>query len=215
MSRKMNKGKQNPLSVLVLAGGKSSRMGLNKDKGHMQFQGMSLIEYVLKNLLSISGIEKENIIIIGPKEKYSIYQFAVVEDLYPNKGPLGGIISGLKYSKTFYNLVIGYDMPFVEPKLIEYMIENSKGYDIVIPSYGENMYEPLCAIYSKNCMKVMKSNLINNILAVRSIFPYCGIRWIREDEIRVFDPELHSFFNINFQNDFILAEKLERIRKAK
>lgn len=211
----MNKGKQNPLSVLVLAGGKSSRMGLNKDKGHMQFQGMSLIEYVLKNLLSISGIEKENIIIIGPKEKYSIYQFAVVEDLYPNKGPLGGIISGLKYSKTFYNLVIGYDMPFVEPKLIEYMIENSKGYDIVIPSYGENMYEPLCAIYSKNCMKVMKSNLINNILAVRSIFPYCGIRWIREDEIRVFDPELHSFFNINFQNDFILAEKLERIRKAK
>lgn len=51
--------KHTPLSVLVLAGGKSSRMGLNKDKGHMQFKGTSLIEYVLVNILSIKGVSKD------------------------------------------------------------------------------------------------------------------------------------------------------------
>ncbi|HNR66211.1 MAG TPA: molybdenum cofactor guanylyltransferase [Atribacterota bacterium] len=200
--------KHTPFSVLVLAGGRSSRMGLNKDKGHMQFKGTSLIEYVLVNILSIEGVDKNNVIIVGPKEKYSRHGFTVVEDLYPQKGPLGGIFSGLQYSNTFYNLVIGYDMPFVESKLVEYMLSNSKGYDMVIPTYGKELYEPLCAIYSKNCLKTMEQNLKNNILAVRGIFPRCKIRWIREEEIRIFDSELHSFFNINFQSDFKKAEIL-------
>ncbi|MFZ2330286.1 MAG: molybdenum cofactor guanylyltransferase [Atribacterota bacterium] len=200
--------KHTPLSVLVLAGGKSSRMGLNKDKGHMQFKGTSLIEYVLVNILSIKGVSKGNVIIVGPKEKYFRHGFTVVEDLYPQKGPLGGIFSGLQFSKTFYNLVIGYDMPFVEPKLIEYMVSHSKGYDLVIPTYGKELYEPLCAIYSKNCLKIMKQNLKNNILAVRRIFSGCKIRWVKEEEIRLFDSELHSFFNINFQSDFEKAETI-------
>lgn len=195
-------------SVLVLAGGKSSRMGLNKDKGHMRFKGISLIEYVLANILSIEGVDKDNVIIVGPKEKYTKHQFTVIEDLYPQKGPLGGIFSGLQYSKTVYNLVVGYDMPFIKPKLVEYMISQSKGYDLVIPTYGQELYEPLCAVYNKNCLNAMEHNLKNNVLAVRSIFPLCKIRWIREEEIRIFDPELHSFFNINFISDFVRAERL-------
>ena len=99
-------------------------------------------------------------------------------------------------------------MPFVEPKLIEYMVSNSKGYDLVIPTYGKELYEPLCAIYSKNCLKIMEQNLKNNILAVRRIFSGCKIRWVKEEEIRLFDSELHSFFNINFQSDFKKAETI-------
>ena len=204
--------KYTSFSILVLAGGRSSRMGLNKDKGHMQFKGTSLIGYVLNNIMSIKGVTRRNVIIVGPKEKYSKYQFTVVEDFYPQKGPLGGIFSGLQYSKTAYNLVIGYDMPFIEPKLVEYMFKQSKGYDLVIPTYGQELYEPLCAIYSKNCLKVMERNLKNDILAVRNIFSFCKIRLIREEEIRMFDPELHYFFNINVQNDFVEAEKIERDR---
>lgn len=204
-----------PFSVLILAGGRSSRMGLNKDKGHMQFKGISLIEYVINNTMSIKGVNRNSIIIVGPKKQYSKYQFAVVEDLYPHKGPLGGIYSGLLYSRTVYNLVIGIDMPFIEPELIEYMVSHSEGYDIVIPAYGQKLYEPLCAIYSKNCLKIMEQNLKNDILSVRSIFPFCKVRWIKEEEIRIFDPELHSFFNINLHSDFIKAEKLEKSWRRK
>jgi molybdopterin-guanine dinucleotide biosynthesis protein A len=205
----VNEKRHMPFSVLVLAGGRSSRMGLNKDKGHMQFKGTSLIEYVINNILSIKGVIRRNIIIVGPKEKYSKHQFTVVEDLYPQKGPLGGIFSGLQYSKTVYNLVVGYDMPFIKPELVEYMFSQSKGYDLVIPAYGQELYEPLCAIYNKNCLNTMEQNLKNDVLAVRSIFPFCKTRWIREEEIRIFDPELHSFFNINFRDDFTKAEKFD------
>ena len=195
-------------SVIVLAGGKSSRMVADKDKGHMLFKGISLIERVLTNVLTIKGVIKDNIIIVGPKKKYSKYHYTVVEDIYFQKGPLGGIFSGLHFSKTVYNLVVGYDMPFIKPELVEYMIGQSKGYDLVIPTYGQELYEPLCAVYNKNCIGIIEQNLKNDVLAVRNIFPLCKIRWISEEEIRIFDPELYSFFNINFKSDFLKAERL-------
>ncbi len=202
----VNKKKISPISVIVLAGGKSSRMGLDKDKGHMPFMGIGLLDRVIMNILRVAGVSKHKIIIVGPKEKYAHYGF-VVEDIYPGKGPLGGIFSGLKYSKTFYNLVIGYDMPFIEPRLVEYLIAQSIGYDLVLPTYGRNWYEPLCAIYSKDCLEIIEHNLKKGLLAVRDIFPSLKIRWIGEEEIKKFDPDFHSFFNINCPDDFIKAEK--------
>ena len=209
-----NKKEYTPISVILLAGGKSSRIGLGKDKGFLPLLGRSLIERVITNISTIDGISEQNIIIVGPKERFTQYQ-QIVEDVFPQKGPLGGIFSGLQYSKTFYNLVIGYDMPFVEAGLVEYMIRNMEGYDIIIPAHGKGMLEPLCAIYSKNCLKVIEQNLKKGILAVRAIFPFLKTLKITESEIRRFDPELCSFFNINFQNDFLKAKKLAKNRRRK
>lgn len=206
--------KDNSISVIILAGGKSSRIGLDKDKGYLPFMGSSLVEQVISNILSLKNITEHDIIIVGPKDRFPQFK-RKVEDVFTEKGPLGGIFSGLQYSKTFYNLVIGYDMPFIEVSLVEYMIELMKGYDIVIPTHGRRLLEPLCAIYSKNCLSVIENNLKKNILAVRAIFPFLKIRPISEQEIRKFDPELCSFFNINFQNDFIEAERLALCKKKK
>lgn len=209
-----NREKYASISVIVLAGGRSSRIGLNQDKGFLPFMGSSLMEKVISNILSVKGITEEDIIIVGPKGRFPQYK-VTVEDFYPQKGPLGGIFSGLQYSKTFYNLVIGYDMPFVEAGLVEYMIKNREGYDIIIPTHSKGLLEPLCAIYSKNCLKVIKENLEKGILAVRAIFPFLKTLKITESEIRRFDPELCSFFNINFQNDFLKAKKLAKNRRRK
>lgn len=207
MGKMLSKKKYSSISVIILAGGKSSRIGLDKDKGHLPFMGRNLIEWVIINILTIKGISQDNIIIIGPKENYSHYAF-VVEDLYPGKGPLGGIFSGLQYSKTFYNLVIGYDMPLIVPKFAEYLISQRIGYDLTIPTYGQNFYEPLCAVYSKACLEIIEQNIKKGLLAVRGIFPYLKIRWVKENEIKEFDPDFHSFFNINYPSDFAQAEKL-------
>ncbi len=206
-----------PISVIVLAGGKSSRIGLDKDKGHILLNGVKLIDRVISNIVSLEGISEQDIIIVGPKEKFSNYKYKrrVIEDIFPEKGPLGGIFSGLKYSPTFYNLVIGYDMPYIETKLIEYMIQNRNNYDLVIPTHSEGLLEPLCAIYSKNCLEIIEKNLKSRILAIRCIFPFLKIRWIREEEIKRFDPELRSFFNINLISDFTRAEKLNLNRRKK
>jgi len=204
------------ISVIILAGGKSSRIGLDKDKGHMLLSGANLIDQVISNIISLEGISEQDIIIAGPKEKFLNYKYKrVIEDIFPEKGPLGGIFSGLKYSTTFYNLVIGYDMPFIETKLIEYMIQNRNNYDLVLPTHSGGLWEPLCAIYSKNCLEIIEKNLKSDKLAISYIFPFLKIRWIREEEIKRFDPELHSFFNINLMNDFDQAEKLERKRRSK
>lgn len=201
-----------PINVLILAGGKSSRIGLNKDKGQIRLMGINLIDRVISNIISIDGFSEKDIIIVGPKERFPFLN-RVVEDIYPQKGPLGGIFSGLHSSDTFYNLVIGYDMPFIEGKLIKHMINNMNNYDIIIPSYGQDLFEPLCAIYSKNCLEVIEKNIKVGNLAVRSIFPFLRVRLIQEKEIKKYDRKLYSFFNINLKSDFIKAKELDLKRK--
>ena len=201
-----------PINVLILAGGKSSRIGLNKDKGQIRLMGINLIDRVISNIISIDGFSEKDIIIVGPKERFPFLN-RVVEDIYPQKGPLGGIFSGLHSSDTFYNLVIGYDMPFIEGKLIKHMINNMNNYDIIIPIHGQDLFEPLCAIYSKNCLEVIEKNINKGKLAVRSIFPFLRVRLIQEKEIKKYDRKLYSFFNINLKSDFIKAKKLDLKRK--
>jgi len=207
----MNSEKISPITIIILAGGKSSRIGLNKDKGKMKLLGVNLIDKVVSNILSTGLFLEKDILLIGPKKRFPNYK-RVIEDIYPQKGPLGGIFTGLYNSKTFYNLVIGYDMPFIEPKLIRYMVEYIDNYDAVIPTHSQGLFEPLCAIYSKNCLEIMENNIKNEKLSVRCIFPFLNIRLITEGEIKKFDPNLQSFFNINFKSDFSRAEKLDRKR---
>jgi len=207
----MNSEKISPITIIILAGGKSSRIGLNKDKGKMKLLGVNLVDKVVSNILSTGLFLEKDILLIGPKKRFPNYK-RVIEDIYPQKGPLGGIFTGLYNSKTFYNLVIGYDMPFIEPKLIRYMVEYIDNYDAVIPTHSQGLFEPLCAIYSKNCLEIMENNIKNEKLSVRCIFPFLNIRLITEGEIKKFDPNLQSFFNINFKSDFSRAEKLDRKR---
>lgn len=207
----MVRKKKFPITVILLAGGKSSRIGLNKDKGHMKLSGINLIDRVISNIVLIDGLSEKDIIIVGPKENFYYFE-RVVEDLYSQKGPLGGIFSGLTASTTFHNLVIGYDMPFVEAKLIQYMIKNTDNYDVVIPIHSQGLLEPLCAIYSKDCLKVMEKNIKKGNLAIRSIFPFLKVKLIKEEIIKKYDPNLYSFFNINYKRDFNRAEKLNQKR---
>ncbi len=203
--------KANSITIIILAGGKSSRVGLNQDKGKMKLLGVNLIDRVISNILSVGALSEKDILVVGPKKRFPEIE-RVIEDIYPQKGPLGGIFTGLHNSKTYYNLVIGYDMPFIEPELINYMIKNIDQYDAVIPTHSKGLYEPLCAIYSKNCLEIMKQNIKDEKLSVRCIFPFLKVRLITEKEIKQFDPSLYSFFNINFKKDFVKAEELEKRR---
>ncbi|MEA2022341.1 MAG: molybdenum cofactor guanylyltransferase [Candidatus Caldatribacteriota bacterium] len=201
-----------PLTAIILAGGKSSRVGLNKSKDQMKFAGRLLIDWVISKLTSLDNLTDEDIIIVGPKEKYPRFK-RVVQDIFPQKGPLGGIFSGLKASNSQYNLVVACDMPFLEVKLLQYMREEIDSNDIIIPRYNRGYIEPLCAIYSKKCLEVMEKNIQSGILSVRKIFRYLKIKYIEEEEVKKFDPKFYSFFNVNFKSDFKKAEEFIRNKK--
>ena len=201
-----------PLTAIILAGGKSTRVGLNKSKDQIKFAGRPLIDWVISQLTSLDNLTEEDIIIVGPKEKYPRFR-RVVQDIFPQKGPLGGILSGLKTSNSQYNLVVACDMPFLEVKLLQYMREEIDSNDIIIPRYNRGYIEPLCAIYSKKCLEVMEKNIQSGILSVRKIFPHLRIKFIEEEEIKKFDPKFYSFFNVNFKSDFKKAEEFIRNKK--
>jgi len=208
MKRKMIK-KNATIKAIILAGGKSSRIGQNKDKAQIKLLNKSLIEWIISKLISMDSLSKKDIIIVGPKEKYPQYE-QVVEDIFPEKGPLGGIFSGLSVSSSQYNLVLGCDMPLLNVEFLQYMREKIDSNDIIIPRYNGTYIEPLCAIYSKKCLKVMEKNIKANILSVRKIFSHLMVKFINDNEIQRFDPEYCSFFNVNFKSDFKKAEKILR-----
>ena len=106
-------------------------------------------------------------------------------------------------------------MPFLEVKLLRYMLEDINSYDIVIPRYNNDYIEPLCAIYSKKCLEIIERNLVEHNFSVRAIFPYLKVKFIEDKDIKKFDPEFHSFFNINYKKDMIKAEKIINNRRER
>jgi len=208
---KIKENKKNlRLTAIILAGGKSSRIGSDQDKAILKLNGKRLIDIVISKLKHIVG---GNIIIVGPQEKYPSYK-QVVSDLFYQKGLMVGLYSGLKASASRYNLVVGCDMPFLKVELLQYMRDKIGSNDIIIPRYAKSYIEPLCAIYSKACLEIMKRNIEAGILSIRRIFPYLKVKYIEEEEIKKVDPELNSFFNINYKEDFIRAEELIKGNKS-
>jgi len=196
------------VSSIVLAGGRSSRLG--HDKVFKAVGDRDLLDLVIT---CVTPLARETILVATSKnapvksEKYP--DLKVVTDVYPGKGPLGGIYTGLLNSVSFYNLVVASDMPFLNPALLRYMAKVSVDFDLVVPRVGE-LVEPLHAVYSQNCIAPMEHLLKHNELPVRRLFPMVRTRYVEADEIETFDPEHLSFFNINTRADLLKAEKIAR-----
>ncbi len=193
------------VSCVILAGGKGSRLG--QDKKTVSIGSQSLIELTISHLDFLGG----EIIIVSKEGKTPLLRphsrLREVADIYPGKGPLNGIYSGLAVSNTFYNLVIACDMPFLNPALLIYVLECSKGFDLTLPRIS-GLVEMLHGVYSKNCLAPIKQLLERNSLSVSQLLPLVKVRYIEEDEVDRFDPEHLSFFNINTRADLEKARKL-------
>ena len=199
------------MSYVALAGGKSLRLGRNKvseiiDSG-------SLLERVIYCLSLFDG----EIIVVKARgqslprlNKYS--KLRVVTDIYPYKGPLGGIYTGLAESSSSHSLVVAGDMPFLNRALLQYMIEISPEFDLVVPRLG-GMVEPLHAVYSKNCLATIENLIKKNNLMVTRLLDLLKVRYVEADEIDRFDPKHLSFFNVNTEADLEKARKIIREEK--
>lgn len=195
-------------SCIILAGGKSLRLG--HDKFLEVIGNKNLLEKIVSCVSSLTS----DIIIVTAKGQakpqfidYS--KLKIVADIYPNKGPLGGIYTGLATSTSFYNLVVASDMPFLNQALLRYMIQASANFDLVVPRVG-NLVEPLHAVYTKSCLAPMEHMIKQGKLRVDQLFGLVSIRYVEAEEIERFDPEHLSFFNINTEADLEIARKLAR-----
>jgi molybdopterin-guanine dinucleotide biosynthesis protein A len=193
------------MTSIVLAGGRSLRLG--QDKVMMTMAGQSLMQRVIARLAPLSS---EVIVALSQRGENPALPFAevkVVFDLYPGKGALGGVYTGLVSSASFYNLVVACDMPFLNVELLRYMSQLSPGFDMVVPSVGSNV-EPLHAIYAKSCLEPIAELLRQGDLQISNLFNSLKVRYVEQDEIDRFDPEHLSFFNVNTKADLEKAKEL-------
>lgn len=196
------------VGCIVLAGGKGLRLG--RDKASETVDTKSLLERVVSCLSFFDG----NVLVVTATKRLfpqlnSHPESRIVTDIYPGKGSLGGIYTGLVASTAFYNLVVACDMPFLNRNLLSYMVQVSPDYDLVVPRLGD-MVEPLHAIYSRNCLAVIEELIKHNKLEVRRLLNLVRVRYVDAGEIDKFDPGHLSFFNINTNSDLERARGLVR-----
>jgi molybdopterin-guanine dinucleotide biosynthesis protein A len=194
------------ITCIVLAGGKGSRLG--RDKIQETVGADSLLRRVLFQLTPFNG----DIIIVTagrrslpPLDDYRAAR--MVTDIYPGKGVLGGIYTGLAESSSSYNLVVAGDMPFLNQALLRYMAGLSADFDLVVPRLGE-LVEPLHAVYARNCLPHIERLLKKGVLEVRALFELVRVRYVEAEEIDRFDPGHLSFFNINTEADLERARQI-------
>ncbi len=140
------------ITGIILAGGKSSRMG--QDKGLMMLDGRPMVQHII----NVVKLLVDEIIIIANNTEYRKFDLPVYEDLIKDQGPLAGIYSGLNYSKSEKNIILSCDAPFVSKELISYLIKNGANHDVTIPKY-DNKTHQLIGVYSKSCLATIKSEL--------------------------------------------------------
>lgn len=193
------------LTVAILAGGKSSRMGT--DKSFVRALGRPLIEDVLAQ---VAGIGAETIILTNRPEDYGTLGVPLFTDVLPDKGALGGIYTALHSSSQPHTLCVACDMPFVVRPLLDYLISlvPDANTDAVVPRLNGEA-EPFRAIYSRVCLGPIRAALDAGKMRVISFFPDVRVRFVDEPEIDRFDPQHLSFFNVNTPEDLEQALRLK------
>ena len=201
------------VSVAILAGGQSRRMG--QDKAFLPVGGHPVIERVIKRVALLSS---DLLIVTNTPDKYhrhlSTYRatasgpaYRMVSDLYPGKGSLGGIYTAIHLASHKHCLVVACDMPFLNTGLLSHLMALTRGFDVVIPR-TEEFPETMHAIYGKACLEPIKQRLLADKLKIVGFFGDVRVRYVERDEVARFDPDFSSFLNMNTPADWERVHKL-------
>ncbi|MBN1901799.1 NTP transferase domain-containing protein, partial [Candidatus Sumerlaeota bacterium] len=164
-------------AAIILAGGKSARMGV--DKSLLEIQGKTMIRRLYERL---QGNFEEIIISSGEPEKYAIPGVLIVPDQTPDQGPLMGIVSAMERSKHETNFVVACDIPDMDMHIVRKMLRASEDFDAVVPVSGTDKMEPLFAVYKKKTLPLIRETLSRGKRKVRDFFPFCNVKNLKLDE---------------------------------
>lgn len=205
------------LTVVIQAGGQSSRMG--EDKALKFFLGKPLIQHVIERLAPIAD---EMIVTTNHPAEYgflntsarpigqSVHRLRLVSDLKPGRGALGGLYTAISSAASPFVAVAACDMPFASKNFFEnshrLMVKDEA--DVVIAKTDEG-YEPLHALYRRGtCLPAIESAMEADQWKVIAWFPQVKVRTLLPNELKTFDPAGLCFLNLNTPEDFLAAEQI-------
>jgi molybdopterin-guanine dinucleotide biosynthesis protein A len=191
------------LTAFVLAGGKSRRMG--RDKAFLSWGQ----ETLLSNALKLAGNVAADVYIIGDTKKFASYG-SVVEDVYRDHGPLGGIHAALSGSTSDLNLMLAVDLPLIKPQFLRYLVAQAveSGATVTVPR-ASHAWQPLCAVYRREFVAIAEQALFAGKNKIDTLFAMVKARVLEEQELvqRGFSSEM--FRNLN------TPEELEEARRGR
>ena len=202
----------NDITGIILSGGKSKRMGVNKSL--IKVGGKTIIEVVQDK---ISKLFKELLVITNEPELYEFLNLKTYKDIFPGKGPLAGIHSGLVHSKTQKTFIISCDMPLITDEMIHTIINYKKDSPITVAK-ADGYIQQLCGVYDKCCLskaeELLESSLSDENRNTQQEKRGCKVlQLIKDVDAEILDAETlpfytkDLFFNMNTMDDFIYVKK--------
>lgn len=196
---------------IVLAGGESTRFG--RPKWQARIGGRTLLERAIDALQGWCA----EVLVVGRGDlsrELAVTEAArFVEDLPFGRGPLVGLASGLRASRTVLNVAIACDMPFAGAALLQHLARRARGYDAVVPLV-EGRAQPLHAAYHRRCAARMTAALARGIRSPTRFLERgdVRVRYVPEGELRPYSPDLSAFISVNTPQDLRRARSLLRRR---
>jgi molybdopterin-guanine dinucleotide biosynthesis protein A len=190
------------VTAFLLAGGKSTRMGT--DKAFLRWEGPNL----LSRAIAVASAVTPNVAIVGSREKFAAFA-PVIEDIFPDRGPLAGIHAALTGSTTALNLMLAIDMPFVTAEFLQYLISQAlkAGDAVATVPRSDGRMQPLCAIYRRSFASHAEESLKAGRNKIDPLFCTIPIRTIEENEIQAAGFSSATFRNVNTPEDLNLARR--------
>ena len=179
------------ISGVILAGGNSRRMG--RDKAWLDFNGQPLIAVIAERLRTVVD---EVIIAADDTKRFTPFADCCVPDAYRGIGTLSGIHAGLQAASHDPILIVGCDMPFLDPRVLAWLVKESQEVDLVVIKHELGL-EPLHAVYRKSCLPAVEATIRSG---ERCAFAFCDqirVRFVHPSEIPSLHPDRSSFFNVN------------------
>ncbi|NRG46931.1 molybdenum cofactor guanylyltransferase [Bacillus sp. CRN 9] len=189
---------------IILAGGKSSRMGRNK--ALMTLEDRAVIDRIAD---SLSTITTDLIVVTNTPDEFEFLGLRTVSDNYKEKGPLAGMEAGLRASNTEKNLIVACDMPFISSGIGGYLLTQLEEHEAAVPII-QNQLHPLFASYRKDVQSRIEQSIISDELKIRLLLEKINTKTVTETELKNqgFSVTENDFFNMNHPVDFSQALKI-------
>ncbi|MGQ9511896.1 molybdopterin-guanine dinucleotide biosynthesis protein B [Thermodesulfitimonas sp.] len=195
-------------TALVLAGGKSTRMGENK--ALLRVDGRPLVARVVAALRAVFP----EVIISGDVGLFAGYADRVVEDIFKGVGPLGGIHAGLVSARYEVVFVAACDLPFADGEVAAFITGQVEGFDAAVPCVAGRL-QPLFAAYRKSCLEPITKILERGERRVAGFFPAVRVRYLTEADF-VWRPGIERvFFNVNTPADLARLRAVEDFQRER
>jgi molybdenum cofactor guanylyltransferase len=194
---------KHPITGIILAGGKSLRMGRNK--AFIEIDGIPIIDRICE---IFNSLFQEIIVVTGSPNLFSYLDVKTYNDLLPDSGALGGLYTGLYFSSFHHSFCVACDMPFLKKSLVQFLVDQLGDEDVLVPRTADGL-QPLHALYSKNCLGPIRRLLDKGGFRIFDFFPEVKCRTIEEREFLFLDPIKESFVNINTPEDLLFATRKE------